>query len=72
MKTLLNFKSAKMLAICLTVLLVVGCSRKMTSTGEIDISGGSEYCLDGVVYFMLGRGVSAKWNKDGTLKQCGN
>lgn len=26
MKTILNFKSAKMLAVCLTVLLVAGCN----------------------------------------------
>jgi len=29
MKTLLNFKSAKMLAICLTALLVTGCGLRM-------------------------------------------
>jgi uncharacterized lipoprotein len=41
MKTTLNFKSAKMLAICLTVLLVAGCSEvSLTERSSGDIKKG--------------------------------
>lgn len=54
MKTPLNFKSAKMLAICLTVLLVAGCDRPPrksiyieTEKGLVSFSHG--YCVLGML-----------------------
>lgn len=52
MKIPLNFKSAKMLAICLTVLLVAGCERKPRTTTYIETEKGLVYWGHG--YCVLG------------------
>jgi len=63
MKTPLNFKSAKMLAICLTALLVAGCS----SDEELRMEAAEEQSINKCIE-MDGLPVRSLW--DGRLVDC--
>jgi len=75
------FKSAKMLAICLTVLLVVGCERSEIAKTAKPLEGGENrqwevLCIDGVEYISRSAGyravLSVKFRRDGNVSICGN
>jgi len=56
--------------ICLICLLFAGCN-ETNKAGQKVINSPTELCMQGVVYYRLGHGVAAAFNRDSTVRTCG-
>lgn len=57
------------LIVLAAAITVSGCG--MMDRTEATLTGYSDHCIDGVMYYQFRNGATVAYNKNGTIKTCG-